>query len=324
MRILLEQNSDSDCDLVPYFANVEIASITVDFNTRFQVPICRRANGKSTYVANICGFQSAGDSLEAVVALIEKLLPQLVNMARFPTYVFIARRSHKMYPVYTYGDKVFATTPGGPLFEHVELAKVREYLGQYMNTIGELGAPGKSEALHVRGVHRRTLGLVRPIFYLKKRPEAVGDFEFWAPVFPSKDHDAVYTYAASGRREVEIDHGHEILRLRSQVARALIGDSRLKEDYDLRVDRLLPMYWEKVRPQLKATSSKLVFNGSQMDIYQEGRYLVAVEQRLAEDRYSFYIGDSVEELQTRAAKDLVRRRLVTDIAKVKVEGGLAE
>lgn len=27
-----------------------------------------------------------------------------------------------MYPVYTYGDKVFATTPGRPVFEHVELA----------------------------------------------------------------------------------------------------------------------------------------------------------------------------------------------------------
>jgi hypothetical protein len=36
--------------------------------------------------------------------------------------LFIARRSHKMYPVYTYGDKVFATTPGDPVFEHVELA----------------------------------------------------------------------------------------------------------------------------------------------------------------------------------------------------------
>jgi hypothetical protein len=84
------------------------------------------------------------------------------------------------------------------------------------------------------------------------------------------------------------------------------------------------MYWDKVKPQLEVTSSKLVFNGSQLDIYQEGRYLVAVEHRIAEDRYSFYVGDRVGELQTRAAKDLVRRRLVTDIANVRVEGDLVE
>ena len=318
MRILLEQNSDRNSSTIPYFANVEIASITVDFKTRFQIPIHRRVNGSTTYVADICGFQSEGDSLEAVSALIERLLPQLVNMARFPTYVFIARRSHKMYPVYTYGDKVFATTPGGPVFEHVELAKVREYLSDYMHTIGVLGSPGKSEALHVRGVHRRTLGLIRPIFYLKKRPEFLDDSEFWAPVFTSKDHDAIYTYAASSRREVDIDEGHEILRLRAQVAQALMADQRLKEDYDLRVDRLLPDYWEKVRPHLEPLSSKLAYNGSQFEIYKEGKSLVAVEHRRRENRYSFYIGDSVEELQQRTAKDLVRRGLTRDEANVKV------
>jgi hypothetical protein len=315
MKVTLVQNGNNNGS---YFANIEISSISVDFNTKFEIPILERVNGTTTYVAEVCGFQTEGDSLNAVLALIEKLIRELVNMARLPTYVFIARRSHKMYPVYTYGDKVFATTPGGPLFEHVELAKVREYLSDYMHDIRELGTPGKSEKLHVRGVHRRTLGLVRPIFYLKKRPEFEGDNEFWAPVFPSKDGDSVYTYAASGRREVDIDNGYEVLWLRSQVAQALIADKRLKEDQDLRIDRLLPEYWQQVSRSMQELPANLVFNETKFNTYKKGRRVVAVEYRADEDRYSFYIGKDLDDLRYRTAKDLVRRGLIdnTDIVEV--------
>ena len=318
MKILLEQNIGNQS--IPYLASIEIATISVDFNTRFSVPISQRVNGQTYYSAEVCGFLVEGDSPDAVVSLIERLVPQLVNMARLPTYVFIARRSHKMYPVYTYKDKVFAITPGGPLFEHVELATVRQYLSDYMHDIGELGTPGHSEKLHVRGVHRLSLALVRPIFYLKKRPVIEGENEFWAPVFPSKTSDAIYAYAASGRREVDMDNGHEVLRLRSQVAQALIADKRLREDFELRVDRLLPEYWEQVKPHLGESSSKLAFNGTTFDIYKEGKYLVAVEYRNTEDRYSFYIGKDMDDLRERAAKDLVRRGLIEDPGKVKVVG----
>ena len=320
MKVFLEQNSGTDSNILPFFAHIEVSTAMVDFNTRFRVPISQRVNGDTSYLAEICGFQVEADSPNAVISLLEKLVLELANFARLPTYIFIARRSHKMYPVYTYEDTVFATTPGGPVFKHVELAKVREYLSDYMHTIGALGTPGASETLHVRGVHRETLGLVRPIFYLKKRPRDGDDNEFWAPVFPSKDGHVIYAYAVNGRREVDIDNGHEVLRLRSQVAQALIADKRLKEDYDLRADRLLPEYWERVKPNLEAMSSKLVYNGSQFDIYGQGKYLVAVEYRDSEDRYSLYIGKGVDDLRERAAKDLVRRRLTKSVTDVKVVG----
>ena len=83
----------------------------------------------------------------------------LINLSRLPTYVFIAPRSHKMYPVYTVNDEVFATTPGGPVFKHVELAKVREFLADYLHEIGALGVTDKSEKLHVRGCSTFYLGL---------------------------------------------------------------------------------------------------------------------------------------------------------------------
>ncbi len=159
------------------------------------------------------------------------------------------------------------------------------------------------------------MGLIRPIFYLKKRAKSGDDNEFWAPVFSSKDGGSIYAYAASARRQVDIDNGHEILRLRSQVAQALIAAGRLNEDYDLRADRLLPQYWEKVKTQLKALAGKLVFNDTKLDIYQEGKYIIAVEHRPDEDRYSFYIGTDVEDLQTRAAQDLLRRGFINKLDK---------
>jgi hypothetical protein len=318
MKVYLEQNSGDNSQTVPYYANIEIASITVDLESRFQVPLWLQTNGRDYYTADICGFEVEGDSPEAVIALIERLMPQLVNLARLPTYVFIARRSRKMFPVYTRDDEVFATTPGGPLFKHVELAKVREYLTDYMHTIGALGAPGKSEKLHVRGVDRDTLELVRPIFYLKKRAQQHDDNEFWAPVFASDRAGTIYTYAASGKREVEKAEGHELFWLRSQVAQALMADKRLKEDYDLRPDRLLPEYWAEVKQVLKPLPSRLAYDGTRLEVYQKGKHVVAVEPRETEDRYNLYISPDLEDLRSRVAKELVRRRIISAAEKVKI------
>ena len=305
---------------MPYFAVVEISTISVDRDHAFRVPIHLTKNGTSKYNAEVCGFRVEGRSPEEVEGLVEKLVPGLVNMARLPTYVFVARRSHQMYPVYTVGDEVFVTTPGGPLFRHVELAKIRDYLTEYLHTVGELGVPGKSEKLHVRGVHRLSLQLIRPLFYLKKRGENGHENEFWAPVFPSMTSDAIYTYAASGRREVELDKGYEVFSLRHQVALALIADKRLNDEADLRADRLLPEYFERVKENLSPLSSKLVQNGMEMPIYKARSKVVAVEYRDAEDRYSFYVGTDLEDLRLRAAKDLVRRGLTASVDTVKVVG----
>lgn len=319
MKISLEQNSLSNKTTVPYFARIEIATITADLDAKFRVPISKRVNGKTAYVAEVCGFQVEGGDPEVTVSLIERLLPGLVNFARLPTYVFIARRSHKVYPVYTRGDEVFATTPGGPVFKHVELAKVREYLNDYMHASGILGSPGKSDKLHVRGVNRETLALVRPIFYLKKRSQSGDDHEFWAPVFPADDGKSIYTYAASAKREVKVDNGHEVFRLHNLVAQALIADKRLKDEYDLRADRLLPEYWEKVKSHLEPMSTHLVFKDQQFDIYREGVLVAALEYRQAEDRYSFYLGTGLEDLCQRAGQDLVRRGLIRSLDEIKIQ-----
>lgn len=320
MKVLLEQNGGPNGKEVPYFAVVEMPSISADKDHAFRVPIYLTKNGTSKYNAEVCGFRVEGHKPDEVESYVEKLIPGLVNMARLPTYVFIARRSHQMYPVYTVGDEVFVTTPGGPLFRHVELAKIRDYLTDYLHTIGELGVPGKSEKLHVRGVHRISLGLVRPVFYLKKRAENGGDNEFWGPVFPSMTSDAIYIYAASGRREVELDNGYEVFQLRHQVALALIADKRLKDESDLRADRLLPEYFEKVKQNLTPLSSKLITDGMEMPVFKARSKVVAVEYRAAEDRYSFYVGTDLQELRMRSAKDLVRRGLVSKLDDVELVG----
>ncbi len=316
MKVLLEQNLGKNNSEVPYFAVVEISTISIDREHAFRVPIYMSRNGTTKYNAEVCGFRVEGRSPEEVEGLVSKLVPGLVNMARLPTYVFVARRSHQMYPVYTVGDEVFVTTPGGPMFRHVELAKIRDYLTGYLNEIGELGVPGKSEKLHVRGVHRTSLQLVRPLFYLKKRGENGHENEFWAPVFPSMTSDAIYAYAASGRREVELDHGYEVFALRHQVALALIADKRLKDEADLRVDRLLPEYFEQVKANLTLLTSKLVQDGLEMPVYKARSKVVAVEYRPKEDRYSFYVGTDLEDLRQRAARDLVRRGVTANVEVV--------
>lgn len=324
MKISFQPNASVDSKQIPYQIHIEIDTLTIDTGSVFNVPMHIHGNGRTLYNAEVCGFRVEGREPQEVVNLVSKLMSGLVNVARLPTYVFIARRSHQMYPVYTVGDEVLVTTPGGPAFRHVELAKVRDYLSDYLHLIGELGVPGKSEKLHVRGVSRKSLALVRPIFYLKKRPMSDDENEFWAPVFISSSGDSIYTYAASGRREVDMNNGREAILLQSQVAQALIADKRLKDSYNLRIDRLLPDYWQTVKATLQAHPAKLVYDDPnfgkvKMDLYRNGKFVVAVEHRQDEDRYSFFLGHDETDLADHAAQDLVRRGLITSPTSIRIE-----
>jgi hypothetical protein len=318
MKISLEQNP-TDNAATPYFVFVEIATLTIDVNTIYHIPVYKHTNGKIGYNVEICGFQVNADTPEGIVPVTERLIRGLVNMSRLPTYMFIARRSRQTYPVYTVGDEVFATTPGGPVFRHVELAKVREFLTEYLNAVGEIGTPGKSERLRVRGVDVESLSLVRPVFYLKKRPQSKDEAEFWAPVFLSEDKGSIYCYAASGKREIDLSGGYEALLLRNQVAQALIADKRLKDPYDLRPDRLLPDFWERVKKTLKLQPEKLVFGNTTFETYKNGKGIIAVEYREDEDRYSLYIDKDINNLRDRVAQDLVRRGIISNTEAVQVQ-----
>jgi hypothetical protein len=321
MHISLEKNKPTVEGGVPYLIRIEIATLTIDLETIFHVPVYMHTNGKAMYNAELCGFRVEAGSPEELSPLVERLMRGLVNMARLPTYVFIARRSRQMYPVYTVGDEVFATSPGGPVFRHVELAKVRDFLSDYLHAVGDLGTPGKSDTLHVRGVNMDTLALSRPVFYLKKRAQNQGENEFWAPVFLADDQMSIYTYAASGKREVDISGGYELLLLRTLVAQALMADQRLRDSSDLRPDWLMPDYWVKVRATLKPYPARLVYEGQELAVYQNGRGIVAVEYRRNEDRYSLYLGKDIDDLRRRTATDFVRRGLIENLDAMSIKEG---
>ena len=319
MRIFLEPNDEGDRNTVPYLAQVEITTAGAEETyTKFRIPVhWYHLRDKSVYRVEVCGFQLDAHTPDEIPSGLEKLLPVLVYMARLPTYVFVARHSRYLYPVYTIGDEVIATTRGGPNFRHVELAKVREYLTDYLWSIGELWAPGNKDRLHVRGVHSESLGLVRPVFYLKKRAQHPQDNEFWAPVFPSDDEDSIYTYAASAKCEEVVNCGHEVLRLRAQVAQALIADKRLQEELDLRVDRVMQPYWQRVAAILTPLPCQLVYGNIRLDVYQNREDRLAVEHRPNdENRVSLYFGRDANDLRDRTAQDFVRRGLIGDSASL--------
>ena len=318
MKISLEQNV-TDNEAVPYFVDLDTTNLTIELDHKYHIPVYKHTNGKTGYNVEICGFQVNADTPDGIVPVTERLIRGLVNMSRLPTYMFIARRSRQTYPVYTVDDEVFATTPGGPVFRHVELAKVREHLTEYLNAVGEIGTPGKSERLRVRGVDTDSLSLVRPVFYLKKRPQSDDEAEFWAPVFLSDDHASIYCYAASGRREIDLSGGYEALLLRTQVAQALIADKRLKDPYDLRPDRLLPDFWDRVKSTLKLQPEKLVFGNTTFETYKNGKGIIAVEYREDEDRYSLYTGKDIDDLRERTAIDLVRRGIISNTQAVQIQ-----
>jgi hypothetical protein len=329
MNLSLTRNLKKNKDALPYFVRVDLSTEVIEPNTIFHVPVYwqpAKAVGtiiKGLYSAEVCGFRVEAGNLPQIVRLVGRLLPGLINMARLPTYIFIARRSHRLYPVYTIDDEVLAATPGGPVFRHVELAKVRGYLSDYLHAVGELGAPGKSEALHVRGVRTTTLALIRPVFYLKKR--IPGENEFWAPAFPANDDCHIYAYAASARHEVEIAGGQEVLALRDLVAQALMADKRLKHNHDLRPDRLLSDYWTRLQATVNQESVKLMVsdrhttgNGHEISLYKNGKVYLAVEPRGEENRVGLFVGKTPTDLRDRLTKDYLRRGLIGNSEAVRI------
>ncbi|MCB9077132.1 MAG: hypothetical protein H6631_06045, partial [Anaerolineaceae bacterium] len=166
--------------------------------------------------------------------------------------------------------------------------------------------------------------LIRPVFYLKKRGQFATDNEFWAPVFPEVDGSGLYTYAASAKRAAPNNQGQEVLQLRSMVAQALIADHRLSQGDDLRPDRLMPDLWLQLRTNLVDCSAQFISPRLELKLYRADHTLIAMEYRQDEDRYSLYFGSDVEDLRLRAATDLLRRGLITNLEALRRQEAMVE
>ena len=308
MKLSLERNTNPETrEKEPYHILVEIVSVTADVGRIYTIPVHITYMGiYKNFHVDICGVRLlAQRKPQELLTPVEMLLRNLLNGSRFPSYVFIARRAKHVYPVYTLNDEVFSTTTGGgPVFRHVELAKVREYLTDYLHRIKVLGDGGKSDKLHARGINPHTLGLRRPVLYLKKR--VPGQNDFWAPVFESGDQTKIYTHAANHRRETNIDSGHEVSKIWQIVAEVLQLDKRLANKYDLRPDRLMPEYWERFKALLKR-EGEIVIRGQPLDLYRSPDLWVVMEPRPDEDRYGLFLGENADDIQGRVTTDFIRR-----------------
>ena len=311
MRISIKPNSGQTAETVPYFAQVEFETLTIDLSNTLHVPVkARLVDGQTVYYAEACGYRTPATILADLPHQLDLLLRSLIATHRLPSYAFIARDTRAIYLVYTIGREVVVRVPGGPAFRHVELAKVRQFLTDYLHDSGELGTPGRPDKLHVRGIHRKSLALIRPIFYLKKR--VPGETEFWAPVFQSHERGSIYTFAANNKREVFFADGKEVLNLHTIVSEVLITDERLQDPFDLRPDRLFSAQWSQLRRNLTPQIETIVAGDKKLAVYQNGRYYLALEERTEEDRYGLFMGEQIEDIRRYVGERFSQRGLIND------------
>lgn len=320
MRLTIEANTREESkDRIPYFCRVNFKSSTPDMSNDLHVPVYQFMDKAGPiYAAEACGYQVRDVDLQQIPFRLDQLLRSMTVANRLPTYVFIARHGRERHLVYTVFDEVVVSIPNGPNFQHVELAKVRDYLSEYLSMTGSLGTPEKPDKLHVRGVHRKSLTLIRPIFYLKKRPVEADDNAFWAPVFLSPDGKSIYTFAASAKREVPVDGGKEVLAMHKKVADALIADGRLKDPQNLRADRLFPDYWEGLKAHLKPQNEYLTAGKMKLPVYRNGNYFIAVEDRPEEHRFGLFLGSDMATVRSGVVRSFARRKLIETANDVSV------
>lgn len=282
-----------------------------------------KQNGQLCYRAALGGHYLQATNPSELAGLIRRWLASVIHFGRLPDYVFIARKIGLMYPVYTVGSEVCAVVSNsGPVFRHVELAKVREYLRDYLRSLPNFQT---GDPLHIRGIHQRTLALKRPALYFRKR--IFRQTEFWAPVFENTAGDALYAYAVNARREAPKTNGLEILQLHQQVSQALQNDHRLEQACDLRLERLQAAYWFRLKAKLTSLPEEIIVAGQALSAYQSpltpSRFLVveacqetpaaATPTEAPSDavRYNLFLGDSLEDAHRRVIQDFIRRKMIT-------------
>lgn len=307
MKITIESNSETFPDpQVSHVARVDELQRLLD-SEPLQIPIYRYEQGSvRLYSLHLCGMSRSTPRLELIPRLLRKAIIRFTNFRRLPSYVFIARHTRELYPVYTIGSEVCAITSSGPIFQHVELAKVREYLSEYRLRAAH-GRLDVTDKLHVRGVDPKTLGLIRPLAYLRKRVYAQTDF--WAPVFLHHNGDSIYTFAANARRETPVTNGLEIFDLCTTVGKALRDDNRLQETHDLRPDRLLQTYWDMIETQLHKLPDTIVVAGRDLEVYRHplDETFIVLEPRADEVRYNLFLGNTIAEAHRYTIGDFLQR-----------------
>jgi hypothetical protein len=297
MKIELKKSPDTP--VYPYSLAIDLTHDVVHSKTAYEVPV-KSKDGK--HIITVFGFQTGSENPERLPNLAGALFGGLINVARLPNYAFVARAAKRVYPVYTIQSEVMVVTPNGPIFRHVELAKVREYLTDYLQDSKILGPEDK---LHVRGI-ADDLSLSRPVFYLKSRKPGVSNF--WAPVFISADKKTIFAYAANGKREVEVKGGSEVFALRYQVAKALIADNRLDECDELRIDRLFPDTWEQMKAGM-SREGEIAVSSQTIEVYKDGDMFVALETREGGERFGLYTAETLEAVTAKVEADYARRGL---------------
>ena len=307
MHLSLERNTAKNNQEIPYFIRVELEPSTLDSSGVVHIPVfLQEVQETMLFMAEACGYRVHAEKLDHLPSQVGQLLQSITKGNRLPNYVFISRYARNVHCVYTLGDEVYVKISEGPAFQHIELAKVREYLGEYLRQTGLLGTPNKPDKLHVRGIHGKSLALIRPIFYLKKRL-APNETNFWAPVFLSDAGESIYTFAASAKREATVDSGREILALHQTVATALIGDRRLRDPYDLLIDRLFPKQLKQLKQLLTNRNETIKVNDRDIPIFEKDGIIMAIVKRPDENRYSLFLGKSIEALSDHLAQNLARR-----------------
>ncbi|MEM7031138.1 MAG: hypothetical protein AAF629_16365 [Chloroflexota bacterium] len=308
MKFSLEQNTAENKDTVPYFVRVEFLSSTIDLSNTLHIPVYPKLfHERDVYIAEACGYQVHAEELDQIPALVFRLLQGMIAANRLPSYAFVARYSRNIHLVYTIGDEVTVKIPNGPSFRHVELAKVREYLSDYLRQTGLLGTRNQPDKLHARGIHRKSLALIRPIFYLKKRSPAEEKNDFWAPVFLSDDRSNIYAFAANQKRATPVKCGHEIFDLYTKVTNALIADNRLQSPFDLQIDRLFPEQLNQLKGNITKLDEMIRHNEITIPVYQNGPLYLSIEDRPDEERYNLHLADSLSELRQRIRHRLENR-----------------
>ncbi len=96
MKLSIFKQDAQSAKVAPYVMAVSMKDEIIPPDYNFHVPIYReekKDGGDPSYEVEICGLKLGAETPEGLVSPTAKLLDGLINMARMPTYVFVASES---------------------------------------------------------------------------------------------------------------------------------------------------------------------------------------------------------------------------------------
>lgn len=295
-----------------YFFELDLSGV-MKGGSQATLPVYWRPNPaphpilKEIYAVEVAGITVEKGNLLALEKALPDAVQSLTNYGTLP-YYFIELPGRARRPVYLVEGKLQASLGGGPQFSGDDIGQLWQRLGDYLIRTREIK---QREEITVSLLFWKELRIYPPAFVLRNGNDGV-----WIPIF-YREESLNYDVIGQPSRLLPIS---EAFNLREEVAASLTASKMLSSPLDLRLEQVQKEIWDKLAKTVNPTDRVLSYYEENTKIELlvfEAHGALLATQVTSTAKLNF--GRDIDDLQKRAAEELIRERKISSASNLEVE-----